>query len=157
MIARHLLCAGICACVVFTGAAVQAATASYTYDALGRLTGVTYSDGKMAGYTYDAAGNRAQLLSGTLPGAPVSITVPASSSTGAFTISWGAASGTVTAYKLFQATNAGFSGETLVYSGTALSIALSGRTSGVYYYRVQGCLGGSCGGYTAGANGVTVP
>jgi YD repeat-containing protein len=31
---------------------------SYTYDAYGRLTGVTYDDGSSVTYTYDDAGNR---------------------------------------------------------------------------------------------------
>lgn len=153
---QHPLFAGLAACLVLAGASVRAATATYDYDALGRLTKVTSSDGKVASYSYDAAGNRSQVVSGTLPGVPASITVPASSSTGNYTISWGAASGTVTAYKLFQATNAGFSGETQVYSGTALSVALTGRANGTYYYRVQSCLDVSCSGYRTGANGVTV-
>lgn len=153
---KGLLLAGFAACIVLACGSARAATATYDYDALGRLTKVTYSDGKVAIYKYDAAGNRSQVVSGTLPGVPTSITVPASSSTGNYTISWGAASGTVTAYQLFQATNTSFSGETTVYSGTALSIALSGRANGTYYYRVRACLDTSCGGYRTGANGVTV-
>ena len=38
----------------------NAITASYSYDALGRVTGVTYSDGTAITYQYDAAGNRTQ-------------------------------------------------------------------------------------------------
>lgn len=156
MIKRRFLVAAA-ACVVLTGGAARGATATYDYDALGRLTRVVYSDGKIAVYKYDAAGNRTQVLSGGPPGLPASITVPATSSTGSFTISWGAATGTVTAYQLMQATNASFSGEISVYSGTALSAALTGRTRGTYYYRVRACLDISCGGYRTGANGVTVP
>ena len=37
---------------------VDAATTSYKYDSLNRLTQVTYSDGSVIKYTYDAAGNR---------------------------------------------------------------------------------------------------
>jgi YD repeat-containing protein len=35
-----------------------AASASYTYDALGRLVQVTYDNGTTIVYSYDAAGNR---------------------------------------------------------------------------------------------------
>jgi YD repeat-containing protein len=37
-----------------------AGTVSYQYDALHRLTGVTYPDGSVIAYTYDPAGNRTQ-------------------------------------------------------------------------------------------------
>ena len=156
MIQRRYL-AAIAACVTLVCGAAWSATATYDYDALGRLARVLYNDGKIAVYKYDAAGNRTQVLSGGPPGVPASITVPASSSTGSFTISWGAASGTVTGYQLMQATNASFTGETSVYTGTALSVALTGHGSGTYYYRVRACLDISCGGYRTGANGVTVP
>jgi len=39
---------------------VLAGTVSYQYDALHRLTGVTYPDGSVIAYTYDPAGNRTQ-------------------------------------------------------------------------------------------------
>jgi YD repeat-containing protein len=153
---KHLLRAGLLACIVLGGGFVQAATATFTYDALGRLTGVTTSDGKVAIYAYDPAGNRTQVLSGNEAGVPLSITVPASSSTGAYTISWGAASGTVTAYELYEATNSSFSGQSRIYTGTALSAALTGRGSGTYYYRVRACLNTDCSSYRTGANPVTV-
>ncbi|MGH7447564.1 MAG: fibronectin type III domain-containing protein, partial [Longimicrobiales bacterium] len=86
-----------------------------------------------------------------------SISVPGSSITGSYTISWGASTGTVTAYELYQATNASFSGQTRVYSGTGTSTALSGRGNGVYYYRVRACsTSAACSGYRTGANAVTV-
>ena len=48
------------------GGASLSRTVSYTYDALNRLTGATYTDGASTeGYTYDAAGNR---LSATIGG-----------------------------------------------------------------------------------------
>lgn len=36
----------------------QAFSATYTYDNLNRLRSVNYGDGNIAGYGYDAAGNR---------------------------------------------------------------------------------------------------
>ena len=60
---------GLVVSSVATGATL-AATASYEYDALGRLTRVGYSDGTRVIYRLDAAGNRTQVVSGTLPGVP---------------------------------------------------------------------------------------
>ncbi|CAB3769740.1 RHS repeat domain-containing protein [Paraburkholderia humisilvae] len=47
-------------------AAFPASNASYTYDALGRLTKAVYSDGTKTStvtYSYDAAGNRTSVVS----------------------------------------------------------------------------------------------
>jgi YD repeat-containing protein len=149
---RFILACALCASILTAGAAL-AATATYGYDALGRLTSVTYDDGKLVIYRLDAAGNRTQVLS-VAP--PASITVPASNTTGSYAIGWSASAGAVTAYKLYESTNAGFSGQTLVYSGTALSASITGKLSGTYYYRVTACVDTTCSGYRAGANGVVV-
>ena len=133
-----------------------AATANHEYDALGRLTRVELSDGRQVVYRLDAAGNRTQVVSGTLPGTPSSITVPASSATGSYVINWGAATGTVTTYNLYEATNPGFSGQSLVYSGAGFSAALSGRGNGTYYYRVTACFDSDCSAFRTGSNGVIV-
>jgi YD repeat-containing protein len=141
--------------LVLTSVAV-AATATYEYDALGRLTRIDSSDGKRVIYRLDAAGNRTQVSSGTAAGVPASITVPSSSTSGSYTISWGAATGTVTAYQLYQATSTSFSGQQLVYGGTGRSAALSGLSNGTYYYRVRACFDAECSAYRTGTNGVTV-
>ena len=44
--------------VAVTLAAAPAWAKSYEYDALGRVTKVTYDDGSYVIYAYDAAGNR---------------------------------------------------------------------------------------------------
>lgn len=43
---------------------------TYTYDALGRLTSVTYDNGDVVYYVYDAAGNRMQVQRNGTPPAP---------------------------------------------------------------------------------------
>jgi YD repeat-containing protein len=40
----------------------QAGSATYTYDALGRVTKIVYSNGVVITYTYDAAGNRTRVV-----------------------------------------------------------------------------------------------
>jgi len=137
-------------------AAALADTVTYEYDALGRLTVVKYSDGSTVTYALDPAGNRTQVAARTPPGTPASISVPSSSTTGSYTISWGSATGTVTAYELYEATNSSFSGQAQVYSGTEASKAVSGKGIGTYYYRVRACNGSACSGYRTGSNPTTV-
>lgn len=83
------------------------------------------------------------------PAIPASISAPTNDNDGAFTVSWGAASGTVTSYKLEQQLNSGSWSE--IYSGTNLSEALTGLVDGTYQYRVKACNSEGCSGYrTAG-------
>jgi YD repeat-containing protein len=156
MTTRSLLSCLLFALLAVTSAATPAATLNYEYDALGRLKDVQYPGGSIVSYTLDPAGNRTQVAASTLPGIPASITVPASSTTGSYSISWGAATGTVTEYQLYEATNSGFTGQVQVYSGTGTSKAISGKGNGTYYYRVRACNGAICSGYRSGANGIVV-
>ncbi|MBN9694429.1 MAG: RHS repeat protein [Zoogloea sp.] len=55
------LVAAVCA------VSAHAGSASYTYDTLGRLTQVSYSNGTVIAYSYDAAGNRSTVV---VSGAP---------------------------------------------------------------------------------------
>jgi YD repeat-containing protein len=53
----------IAALTLLTSASTGAlAATTYTYDTLGRLSTVTYDNGETIVYTYDAAGNRTQVV-----------------------------------------------------------------------------------------------
>lgn len=138
------------------GGTAAAAAVTYEYDELGRLTRVEDTGVSISTYEYDNVGNRTQVDVATAPGVPGSISVPTTSGTGGYTISWGTASGTVTAYKLYESTNSNFSGEAEIYGGTGTSKAVSGQGDGTYYYRVRACNGSLCGGYRTGSNGTVV-
>lgn len=54
-----LLAGAVAAAVTVAAVApAQAGSATYSYDSLGRLVKVVYSNGAVITYTYDAAGNR---------------------------------------------------------------------------------------------------
>ena len=58
---RHRVCIALVFCFGLVPR-VEAATATYSYDALGRLTQVDLSNGVVVKYTYDNAGNRTMEL-----------------------------------------------------------------------------------------------
>lgn len=91
------------------------------------------------------------------PSAPASINVPTSSTTGSYQVTWGSATGTVTNYELYEATNSSFTGEVLAVSWSYLFGGISGKGNGTYYYRVRACnTSTSCSGYAPGPNVITV-
>lgn len=69
----------------YAGEAFAQATVTYTYDPLGRLTVVNAANGDTTQYTYDAAGNRTQMVTATAGAAPsvsnVSSAVPHNTAT----------------------------------------------------------------------------
>jgi len=75
------------------------------------------------------------------PATPPALTVPTWGPSGAYTVSWAAASG-ATGYTLEESINGG--GWTTAYTGTARSKAFSGRTAGTYAYRVEACNPAGC-------------
>jgi YD repeat-containing protein len=115
----------------------RAATTTYTYDALGRLTNVTNSaNGAVATYAYDAAGNRTQTTSkseSTAPSVPTGLSATAVSQT-QINLSWSASTDTggsgLAGYKIYR-------GGTQVGTSATTSYSDSGLAAGTtYLYRV---------------------
>jgi YD repeat-containing protein len=138
---------------------VSAATTTYEYDALGRLRVVTHDNRIATTYTLDPAGNRTQVTDIAVgpTSAPASISVPSSSDSGDYSVSWGPATGTVLTYELYESTSASFSGATRVHNAASRTATFVGKPNHTtYYYRVRACANGDCSGFTTAANGVSV-
>lgn len=135
---------------------VVAATLTYSYDALGRLREIVSSNGTQTVYTLDSAGNRTRTQDFVRPGLPGELSLPAVSTTGVYTISWGSAAGDVTAYELYFAISSSYAGEQRIYSGTGTS-AQDTRGDGTFYYRVRACNGKVCSDYRTGSIRVLRP
>src|SRR5262249_8074587 len=109
------------------------------FSALGLTASIA---GKLAGsYTYQvracnssgcSAFTSGFLVSVVTPGTPGPITGPSNSTTGSYTLSWGAATGTVGYYELYE------DGASLIPSTTALSATLT-RPDGTHAYKVRAC------------------
>jgi len=86
------------------------------------------------------------------PGVPGALTVPATSSSRDYTITWGASSGVVTHYELYEDSN--YADEVLLNPGpgSATSHVFTGRPDGWYTYRVRACYLTTCSGYRQGGN-----
>jgi YD repeat-containing protein len=124
---------------VYTGAALSkalnvTASGSYTYQVQS-----TNSHGSSV-YKVSSA------VTVTIPpaGAP-SLTVPATSTTGSYTVSWGAVTA-ATSYTLQEQVGGG--AWATIQSSSALSKAISGKGNGTYGYRVQACNAGGCGAWS---------
>jgi hypothetical protein len=98
-------------------------------------------------------------IQGTQCGTPSSITVPTSSSTVSYSVSWGTSSTSSVTYVLEEATNTGFTSNLRqAYSGAGTSASITGRTSGnTYYYRVKATRSGyTDSAWRTGSNGCVV-
>ena len=91
----------------------------------------------------------------TAPATAPALSVPATSTTGSYTVSWGSVS-SAGSYTLQQRINGG--GWTTVSASAAQSWNASGEASGSYGYQVQACNAVGCGPWSAvGTDTVTLP
>jgi hypothetical protein len=86
------------------------------------------------------------------PASAPALTVPASNTTGSYTVSWTGVGG-ATSYTLQEQVNGG--GWSTIQAASATSKAISGKGNGTYGYRVQACNTGGCGAWSA-SHSVTV-
>lgn len=84
------------------------------------------------------------------PSVPPTFSVPLSKYIGnEYTVSWGASTGTVTAYELNMAYDQNFVGAQPAYSGTGRSVTQVGEEVISIWYRVRACNLTACSAYTA--------
>ncbi len=88
------------------------------------------------------------------PSTPGAISAPSTANTGSYAVSWGASSGTLTAYELQQRANGG--SWSTVYTGTSRSRSYTQSQNNYYDYRVRACNQTSCSSYTSNKR-VTIP
>jgi len=87
------------------------------------------------------------------PSGVQTVTTPATAYNGSYTVSWTASDGAAT-YELQESANGG--SWTLVQNTAARSLAISGKPTGSYGYRVRACNPVGCTGYSATATTAVV-
>lgn len=83
---------------------------------------------------------------GRLPSAPTSLTVPSSSNTGSYSISWSSVSGATT-YTLQEKIGSG--AWITIQNSSSVNRSFNGKTSNSYSYRVSACNSVGCSAYIA--------
>ncbi|WP_129644675.1 Ig-like domain repeat protein [Peristeroidobacter agariperforans] len=128
----------------------QATNASFSGETLaysGPNNSVELSGRATGSYYYRVRACYASACGGFAAGGPIGVTqppstppwinVPTTNTTGTYTISWGASTGTVTSYLLDESTTPTFANYEQLHVSPATSITVSNRTNGTYYYRVR--------------------
>lgn len=100
--------------------------------------------GKLTDYIYLGGSQVARVSNAPTLSAPT-VTAPAYNTAGSYTVQWSSVA-SANRHELEEQLNAG--AWLAVYSGTALSKAVSGKTSGSYGYRARGCLATICGAWS---------
>jgi YD repeat-containing protein len=88
-----------------------------------------------------------------LPGTPGTLSVPSVAIPGNnYSITWGAASGTLANYQVEQHANSSFSSLIASWQPTASPLSITASTEGVYYFRVRACNASGCSGFQNGGS-----
>jgi hypothetical protein len=87
------------------------------------------------------------------PTSAPTVSVPSTSSTGSYTVSWTSVA-TATSYQLEEQVNNG--SFTLIQDAASTSRAISGKGNGTYGYRARACNAGGCGGYSSPTPSISV-
>ena len=133
---------------------------TYFYDGNGNVLSVTNAAGHLITYQYDhlnrvTATAESGGASPLMPGSAPTLTTPATSSTGTYTVSWTSVSGAL-AYNLQEEVNGG--SWALVTNTGSTSWSAASQPTGTYGYRVQACDSAGCGPWSAtGSTTVSIP
>ncbi|NYE30634.1 YD repeat-containing protein [Rhodanobacter sp. K2T2] len=122
-------------------------TLTYAYDGNGNVLSTTNAVGHVINYQYDHLDRLTQTVesggaSPSIPTAAPTLSAPANSSNGSYTVSWTAVSG-ATSYILQEQANGG--AWTTIQNSSATSVALSGKSPATFGYRAQACTSSGCG------------
>lgn len=93
------------------------------------------------------------------PTTPSSISAPSTSSSGSYTISWGASSGFTglgKKYYLYESVSGGVYSQIANITYTSTSYAVSGKGDGSFQYAVEACNLDECSGWQTAGNTTTV-
>ena len=135
-------------------------TLTYGYDGNGNVLTVTDAVGHNTVNTYDHLDRLTQTTesggaSPPMPSAAPTLSVPATSTNGSYTVSWGSVSG-ATSYLLQKAVNGGSWSN--VQNSAATSWGASSQGNGSYSYQVQACNATGCGPFSStGTTTVSIP
>jgi hypothetical protein len=140
----------------FNGATLVYQGANLNFNVTGKTGGTWYyrvrgvNAGGNSAWTVGA--NGCQIVA---PNPPATVTVPQTSASGNYTVSWATSQG-ATSYDLQEDTSASFTNPATVYTGANTQFNVTGKTSGTFYYQVRASnlVGSST--WTAGANGCSI-